>query len=163
MSKIREILSGDTGLIPYLGERLGGDWETFQIRAWNFKTADPAPAEGRLADNDNNSGFRQGSQRSERSKDGRSIIITKEIRVGYILTHIDQYELQLAAAELSLRIDEIVTEWGCCTDWLSECVEVGSGGFVYSPNPTISSGNPGAWAIAVIREFEIVWIESPER
>lgn len=163
MPKARAVLinsdSTNLGLIPYLSDRLGGDWDRFQIRPWNFKSADPAPAPGQLPDNDNNSGFRLGSQQWRRSHDGRTSTVSQEIRLGYLLTHADSFELQIAAAELAIKINEAVSEWSCCTQWTQECIDITDGGFVYSPNPTISSGNPGAWAIAVVREFKLVFDE----
>ncbi|MGL5063861.1 MAG: hypothetical protein ACRC62_28065 [Microcoleus sp.] len=167
MPKIRDILtSADTtnlGLIPYLSDRLGGDWDRFQIRPWNFKTTDPAPTDGRLADNDNNSGFRLGSQQWQRTQDQRTITVTQELRVGYLLTNDDPLELQIAAAELALKINEGVSEWSCCTQWTHKCIDTTLGGFVYSPSPQISSGNPRAWAIAVVREFELVFDTEPSQ
>jgi hypothetical protein len=163
MPKIRAVLTNadvtNLGLIPYLSDRLGGDWDSFQIRPWNFKSADPAPLPGQLADNDNNSGFRLGSQAWERPNGGRTILITQEIRLAYILTHADPLELQVAAVELAIKINEAASEWSCCTQWASACIDATDGGFVYSPNPTISSGNVGAWAIAVVREFKLVFEE----
>lgn len=166
MSKIRDILAhdvpGNLGLIPYLSDRLGGDWDRFQLRPWNFKSTEPAPTDEKLLSNDNNSGFRLGIQQWQRSKDGRTITVNQRVTIGYLLTHEDPFELQLVAAELALKINESVSEWSCCTQWAKECIEVSAGGFTYSQNATISSGNPNAWAIAVVREFELIFETTPE-
>lgn len=167
MPKIRDILTHDDptnlGLIPYLSDRLGGDWDRFQLRPWNFKSADPAPTDNKLPDNDNNSGFRFGQQQWQRSEDGRTFSCTQEIRLGYLLTHDDPLELQIVSAELALKLNEAVSEWSCCTQWARQCIDTSIGGFVYSPNPNISSGNPRAWAIAIVREFELIFDTEPSQ
>lgn len=147
------------GLFPYLRDRLGGDWDRFQIRPWNFKSVEPAPSDGLLADNDNNSGFRWGELTEERSPDQRTRKVGLEVRIGYILTGTDSYELQFSVLELALRINDVVQNWSCCTQWTSECIDVSVGGFAYSPNPTISSGNPSAWAISIARSFKLIFEE----
>jgi hypothetical protein len=154
---IRTILTSaephNLGLLPYLSKRLGGDWDRFQIHPWNFASVEAGP-NGRAGDN--NSGWRLGLQSSSRSPDGRTQTIIQELRVGYVLSHTDPLELQILAAELADRINQVVANWSCCTQHAKECVNDSTGGFVYSQHGGINSGAPNAWAIAIVREFELV-------
>lgn len=158
MSPIREILTSpdpdNLGLIPFLSQHIGGDWDRFQLRPWDFATAQP-PAVGQLlTGNDQRTGFRWGVERRVRNGE-RSFILTREIRLGYVISHPDALEAQILAAELSDLVGDIVDHWGCCTQHLEKCISESEAGYVYAPNPTISSGNELGWAIAVARRCEI--------
>ena len=159
MPKIRDIMTSsdpdNLGLIPFMQKNLGGDWDRFQLRPWNFDLK-PGSTVGQLRSLDYQSGFRLGLQRKKRSAPGSHIsIVLQELRIGYELVVDSQLTGQIAAAELALRISDTVEEWSCCTHHVSKCVDESIGGFVYAPNPTISSGNPMAWVISVVREFEL--------
>lgn len=153
MPKIRDILTnptiGNLGLIPYLTEALGGEWDRFQLRPWDFKSPE-------LATNGNNSGFRLGLVNWHREPDN-CVYINQEVRVGYQIASGDPLELQIAAGELSVKLAEAISTWSCCTVWSKEIVLDTTGNYAYSPNPTISSGNPGGWTITVIVEFELIY------
>ena len=153
MPRIRDILTNpiadNLGLIPYLTEALGGEWDRFQLRPWDFKSPE-------LASNGNNSGFRLGLVNWHR-EDDNCIYINQEVRVGYQITSDDPLELQIAAGELSIKFSEAISTWSCCTIWAEEIVLNTTGNYAYSPNPTISSGNSGGWTITVIVEFELIY------
>ncbi|MGL5065748.1 MAG: hypothetical protein ACRC62_37745 [Microcoleus sp.] len=158
MPQIRDILTNSTtdnlGLIPYLAEALGGEWDRFQLRPWDYK--DLKTADLSIDRSLNDSGFRWGLVKWERKEDNR-VFINQEMRVGYLLMSGEQLELQIAAAELYAKLAAAISTWSCCTDWAKEIVMEAGGGYNYSTNPTISSANAGGWVIAVIVEFELIY------
>jgi hypothetical protein len=153
MPKIRDILTDSSpanlGLIPYLAEKLGGEWDRFQLRNYDFRSPE-------LLAGGSDCGFRWGLVKWQRKEDNR-VFINREIKIGYQLTLTDQLELQIAAAEFNDKLAQTISTWSCCTDWAKELIVETDGNYAYSPNPTISSGNPGGWFITVVVEFELIY------
>ena len=143
MATIANILNApNTGLIPYLEARLATNWNRFQLRNWTFIDTD-----------DNSSGFRlRESVTQQESYD--KFIATWTITLGKVITMDDPTLSQVAGGQLREELDNAIIHWssGVCR-LLSAPVSRITGMNDIEQNRRVSSENPGAWNIFVVREF----------
>jgi hypothetical protein len=132
-----------TGLIPYLTARLAVNWNRYQLRDWAFIDTD-----------DNTSGFRlrEGTTQQETWD---KYIVTWTITLGKVISIDDPTLSQVLGGQLREEIDQAIIHWasGVRRDLIGGVTRI-TGMNDIEQNRRVSSENPGAWDIFVVREFE---------
>lgn len=144
MSSIEQILNAPKiGLLPYLEAKLDEEWGRFQLRNWTF-----------IDSEDNSSGFRL-RESNTRGETWDKFIAQWTITLGKVITLDDPIESQIAGGQLREQFDNAIIHWsrGVCP-YLATPVNAIRGMNDIEQNPRVSSENPGAWNIFVVREFE---------
>lgn len=153
MNSIRDLLfAPEVGLISYLDAKLGSwllqdDWNRFQIRGWSFDTPGDT------------SGFRLREARTKVVAE-QYIETTQTIILGKIMIYEQpNCATNADAGRLREKLDRIIVEWSHCqVPGLAVPVTQIGGTILTLQDKNISSEQQGAWAMIVVREFEITYV-----
>lgn len=142
MPKLRDLITGDRGLLPYLETTFGTNWNNFQVRR---------VAEGKLQ------GFRATSDRmSPNESFGTTGTREQSVVVGYTVDFpgTDGVEAQMVAADFRDTLDRTILEWVSRRPNLV-CADVeginGVMAFQQVKGTTV-------WVITVVREFSLSYL-----
>lgn len=147
MSRIENIINHpSTGMLPYLNSKLEGNYSRFLIRPFAFGSTDLK------------SGFRLRDYAS--TVEGDRVSARVGVLVGKVITLTDSVISPIRGAELARDIDAAIHHWSkCICPSLSAPVAQFTGAIAPTQDRNITSENPNGWWIAVIRSFEIEFVE----
>lgn len=143
MPTLRDLITGDRGLLPYLQSELGTTWNNFQVRR---------VAEGKLQ------GFRATSDRLEvYGRMGTTGMREQSVVLGYIIEFpgTDGVEAQMVASDFRDALDKHVLEWAESRPQLVAEDVQGINGVLTFQQP---SGQVTGWIITVVREFSLSYL-----
>jgi hypothetical protein len=136
------LICPDSGLIPFLDNTLGGNWNRFHIKPWF-----PRSTAG-----DREVGYRLRESTSVVEGDSRR---TEQVMViGKIFFLEDFTEGMVEAVRLQNDLDDAVKHWSKTCPYLLGAVEEFQGtAFGPEQNKNISGDREYAWAVNIIRQF----------
>jgi hypothetical protein len=143
------VVDPETGLIPFLENTLGENWNRFYIKPWFPKSTIPRECGYR---------FREASSVVE----GDRRVVTQMVALGRVFFMDDHTESMIQAMRLQNDMDQCVWHWSrfVCPHLLGSVEAFEGGGLGPEPNPAISSERPHAWSVFVIRYFAISYAGS---
>lgn len=143
MPQLRDLITGDRGLLPYLQAEFGTSWNNFQVRRF---------APGKLQ------GFRAGSDTLEvYERMGTTGRCDQAIVLGYIIEFpgTDGVEAQLVAADFRDELNKAILEWAeSRTDLVCDDIDRITGVMSYQQ----ATGQPTGWTVVVVRELTLSYL-----
>jgi hypothetical protein len=136
------LIEPDTGLIPFLDNTLGGNWNRFHLKPWFPRST--------LGDRECGYRLREASSVVE----GDSRRIEQVMVIGKIFFIEDFTEAMIEALRLQNDMDDAVMHWARGCSYLLGAVQEFQGtAFGPEQNKNIPGDRPNAWAVNVIRQF----------
>jgi hypothetical protein len=136
------VIDPETGLIPFLENTLGENWNRFYIKPWFPKSSVPRECGYR---------FREASSVVE----GDRRVVTQMVALGRVFFMDDHTEAVIQGMKLQNDLDDCVLHWSkfVCDKLLGPVEGFEGGPLGPEANNAISSERPYAWSVFVIRYF----------
>jgi hypothetical protein len=140
------VIDPETGLIPFLENTLGENWNRFYIKPWFPKSSVPRECGYR---------FREASSVVE----GDRRVVTQMVALGRVFFMDDHTEAVIQGMKLQNDLDEVIFFWSrfVCPHLLGPVNAWEGGPLGPEANNAISSERPYAWSVFVIRYFSLTY------
>jgi hypothetical protein len=136
------VIDPETGLIPFLENTLGENWNRFYIKPWFPKSSVPRECGYR---------FREASSVVE----GDRRVVTQMVALGRVFFMEDHTEAVIQGMKLQNDMDDCVFHWSrfICPKLLGPVEGFEGGPLGPEQNTSVSGDRPYAWSVFVIRYF----------
>jgi hypothetical protein len=143
------VIDPETGLIPFLENTLGENWNRFYIKPWFPKSSVPRECGYR---------FREASSMVE----GDERIVTQMVALGRVFFVDDHTESVIQGMRLQNDMDDAILHWSkyVCPHLRGPVQQFEGGPLGPEQNSAISGDRPYAWATFCIRYFNFSYYGS---
>lgn len=137
------------GLLPHLQSALGDNFDSWQIRPWNFNQIGQTGtmSDGILILDDETKVYPSHSE------------VHQDIVIGYMIAVENTNHISTVAG-LRDRLDREINCWSRCNSRVEEVNEITGGITRPKQSPTMSSAKLGAWTVVMWRMFTLCFYTS---